>query len=67
MQEEPCPRCKGEGGWISLGPCEWVVCGVCTPKSTTPPCTLCGNPTDPDWYCSMGYCPECCEENDDGF
>jgi hypothetical protein len=24
-------------------------------------CPRCGDPTDPGWFCSEGYCPECCE------
>jgi hypothetical protein len=27
-------------------------------------CVLCQGPTDPEWYCSEGYCPECCIAND---
>jgi hypothetical protein len=29
-------------------------------------CPRCGAPTDPDWYCSEGYCPKCCVETDEG-
>lgn len=28
-------------------------------------CPRCGEPTDPTWYCSQGYCPACCQETDE--
>lgn len=28
-------------------------------------CPRCSGPTDPTWYCSEGYCPECCIETDE--
>jgi len=31
-----------------------------------PTCPRCGGPTDPEWFCSEGYCPTCCVEMDEG-
>lgn len=31
----------------------------------TPDCVLCGEPTDPQWHCGSGYCPDCCQEKSD--
>jgi hypothetical protein len=31
-----------------------------------PACPRCGGPTDPNWFCSEGYCPTCCDETDEG-
>ena len=28
-------------------------------------CTRCGEATDPNWYCSEGYCPACCVATDE--
>lgn len=28
-------------------------------------CPRCGAPTDPSWFCSEGYCPDCCQETDE--
>jgi hypothetical protein len=36
------------------------------PPSISDPCPRCGGPTDPEWYCSEGYCPECCIATDEG-
>jgi hypothetical protein len=30
-----------------------------------PECPRCYGETDEDWYCSAGYCPECCIEMDE--
>lgn len=30
-----------------------------------PVCPRCGGPTDPEWWCSLGLCPECCVETDE--
>jgi len=27
-------------------------------------CPRCGDDLDDNWYCSQGYCPDCCEETD---
>ena len=27
-------------------------------------CPRCGEPVDPDWFCSEGYCSDCCIETD---
>lgn len=29
-------------------------------------CPRCGAETDPSWYCSEGYCPDCCMATDEG-
>ena len=39
-----------------------------TPKPTIGPpfiCPRCGRETDPEWYCSEGYCPTCCIATDE--
>jgi hypothetical protein len=29
-------------------------------------CPRCNGPKDLYWYCSEGYCQDCCEETDEG-
>jgi len=50
-----CPLCDAGDPTSVITECE------CDPTV----CPRCDGPTDPYWFCSAGYCPECCEETDE--
>ena len=73
-----CPECHqpvdvwadNSGGVTVNFRCHNASCPSGKPPWDTAPdedtCPRCGGETDPDWFCSEGYCPTCCEATDEG-